>query len=566
VLVAIQYIVINHGAVRISEVTARFTLDAMPGKQLSIDAELNAGLIDEKEAKARREQIGREAEFYGAMDGAIRFTQRDAVAGIIIILINIIGGFVIGIVQQGIDILQALETYTILTIGDGLVTAIPSLLISVAGGIITTRAASEADLGSDVSRQLFLNPKPLMIGAGILGAFSLIPGLPTIPFLILGAACGTAAYFSQKRSETQKATRQREEEEKVKAARPAEKVESLLKVNPLALEVGYGLIPLVDASREGNFLDRIKLIRRQLALDLGVIVPPVHITDNLQLNFREYAILLKGVEIARGELILDSLMAINAGTVREEIEGAAAKEPTFGLPAKWIKIDDREQAQLAGYTVVDPQTVLATHLVETIKTYAPELIGRQETKALLDGVTETHPKVVEELVPKTLAYGDVQKVLQNLLRERVPIRDLVTILETLADYSPATRNLGLLTEYARQALGRAICKQYQNERGEMVVLNLSPEIERAISDAITQTEQGIYLAIEPNLARDIITRIKRTIEAVFPSTSDHPVILCAPNARMYVRQLTEHVLPSLAIISHNEVPSNINVISIGVVK
>lgn len=563
VLIAIQYIVINHGAVRISEVAARFTLDAMPGKQMSIDADLSAGLIDEKEARQRRDKVAREAEFYGSMDGAIRFTQRDALASVVIILINIIGGFIIGVAQQGLPVVDAFQTYTILTIGDGLVTAIPSLFISVTGGIITTRAASRSDLGAEISKQLLFSPKPLMIGTAVLAFFGLIPGLPTLPFLSLSLVSGVGAYFARQRSKREELAAQKEELEKIKSAQPPEKIEALLKVNPLALEVGYGLIPLVDPNREANFLDRIKLIRRQLALELGIIVPPIHITDNLKLNFREYAILLKSVEIARGELMMDDYMAINPGTAKQDLDGIATKEPTFGIPAKWIKASEREQAQLLGYTVVDAQTVLATHLVETIKAHAHELVGRQETKTLLDGVSETHPKVVEELVPKLLSVGEVQKVLQSLLSERVSIRDLVTILETLADYSPVTRNVAALAESVRQALSRSICKQYQNEAGELIVFTLSPDIERSISESLVQTEQGTYLALEPNLAKNIIARIKKVTEEI--ASTSYPIILCSASIRRYLRQLTESFIPSLAILSHNEIPVNTRVVSLGMV-
>ena len=409
VLIAVQYVVINHGSIRIKEVTARFNLDAMPGKQMAIDADLNAGIINEAEARERREHISKEAEFYGAMDGAIRFTSRDAIASIIIMAINIIGGFLIGVVQFDMDLAEAAKRFTMLTIGDGLVTAIPSLLISVAGGIITTRAASDADLGDDVVRQLFANPAPVAIGSGFLFFFGLIPGLPFLPFFILGSVTAIVAYRKKKSRETEQLTMEKAAAQKAEAEKPKDKIESLLKVDLLGIEMGYGLIRYVDTSQGGDFLERIKSIRRQIALDLGVIVPPVHITDNLQLNPRQYSILLKGVQIARGELVQDHLLAINPGTAREEIPGTPTVEPAFGLQARWIKAQDRERAQLAGYTLVDPATVLATHLTEIIKSQAYELLGRQETKNLLDNVARTNPKVVEELVPKVLSVGEVQK-------------------------------------------------------------------------------------------------------------------------------------------------------------
>ncbi len=563
VLIAIQYIVINHGSTRISEVTARFTLDAMPGKQMAIDADMNAGIINEAEARERRDQISKEAEFYGAMDGAIRFTARDAVASVIILTINILGGFLIGILQFNMDLVDAAKRYTILTIGDGLVTAIPSLLISVAGGIITTRAASESNLGEDVVRQLFTNHVPLVIGSGFLFFFGIIPGLPFFPFFILGSLTAVMAYWRRKVHEVERLSLERTKAEKAEAEKPKDKIEGLLKVDLLGIEMGYGLIRYVDASQGGDFLDRIKSIRRQLALEMGLIVPPVHITDNLQLNPRQYAILLKGVQIARGELLQDHLLAINPGTAREEIPGMATVEPAFGLQARWVKAQDRERAQLAGYTLVDPATVLATHLTEIIKSQAYELMGRQETKNLLDNVSKTHSKVVEDLVPKILSIGEVQKVLQNLLKERVSIRDAVTILETLADYGSYTKNVAALTEYCRQALGRSICKPYQNEDGDLPVFTVSPDLEKNIVDGVVHSDQGSYLALEPRQAKDIMTRFRRSVETA--GSSGNSVVLCSPSVRMYVRQLLERFLPNVVILSHSEVPASVRVLSLGMV-
>ena len=564
VLVVIQYVVINHGSVRVSEVTARFTLDAMPGKQMSIDADLNAGLINESEARARREKITREAEFYGSMDGAIRFTSRDAVASMVIMAINIIGGFLIGVFQFDMELGEAARRFTILTIGDGLVTAIPSLLISVAGGIITTRAASESNLGDDVTRQLFANPTPIAIGACFMVIFGLIPGLPFLPFFTLGCMVAIIAWRRRRSyKDEQRMALARVQAEKAEAERPRDKIEGLLKVDMLAIEMGYGLIRYVDASQGGDFLERIKSIRRQMALEMGLIVPPVHITDNLQLNPRQYSILLKGVQIARGELVQDHLLAINPGTAKEEVAGLPTVEPAFGLEARWIKTQDREKAQVAGYTLVDPATVLATHLTEIIKTHAYELLGRQETKALLDNVSQTHPKIIEDLIPKILSIGEVQKVLQNLLRERVSIRDAVTILESLADYGTYTKNTVMLTEYCRQALGRSICKPYQNIEGELPVFTISPDIEKNISDGVVHAEQGAYLALEPRQVKDIINRFRQTLENA--GIAGSPVVLCSATVRMYVRQLLERFMPSAAILSHNEIPSNVKVLSLGMV-
>ncbi|HSW39003.1 MAG TPA: flagellar biosynthesis protein FlhA, partial [Acidobacteriota bacterium] len=535
----------------------------MPGKQMSIDADLNAGIIHEGEARERREQIAKEAEFYGAMDGAIRFTARDAVASIIIVAINIIGGFLIGVLQFGMEPAEAARRFTILTVGDGLVTAIPALVISVAGGIITTRAATDSNLGQDVITQLLRNPVPIAICSGFLFFLGIIPGFPFIPFFILGSVTGIVAYNRHKSTAGEKLMLEKSAMEKAEAEKPKEKIEGLLKVDLLAIEMGYGLIRYVDASQGGDFLDRIKSIRRQIAMEMGLIVPPVHITDNLQLNPRQYAILLKGVQIARGELVQDHLLAINPGTAQEDIPGMETVEPAFGLQARWIKAHERERAQLAGYTLVDPATVLATHLTEIIKSQAYELLGRQETKNLMDMVSETHSKVVEDLVPKIMSIGEVQKVLQNLLKERVSIRDAVTILETLADYGAYTKNVGALTEYCRQSLGRAICKSYQTDDGELPVFTVSPEIEKNISGSIVHSEQGSYLAIEPGMAKDIMMRFRKTVEAA--GSAANPVILCTPGIRMYVRQLLERYLPNVAILSHSEIPPNLRVFSLGMV-
>jgi len=565
VLIAIQYIVINHGAVRISEVTARFTLDAMPGKQVAIDADLNAGIIDEHEARRRRREVQKEAEFYGAMDGAIRFTQRDAVAAIIILLINIVGGFIIGVMQHNMTLSEALQTYTVLTVGDGLVTAIPALLVSVAGGLVTTRAASETNLGDDVTRQLLLNPRPLYIASAILLGLAIVPGLPKLPFFLLSLGAGGLAYIVSKKIQQERAAQEQAKAEKAAVGAPqTEKLEQLLKLDMLGLEVGYGLIQLVESGGKGDLLSRIKSIRRQIAIELGIIVPPIHITDNLQLGPKQYAILLKGVEVARGELMVDHYLAINPGSAREEIPGIVTSEPAFGLPALWIKASDKDRAQFAGYTVVDPVTVVSTHISETIKRHAFELLGRQETKSLLDALNETHPKVVEECVPKVLSIGEVQRVLQNLLREGVSIRDLVTILETLADYGALTRDVNVLTEYVRQALARQICKQYADENGELHLLTLSPQIDQLFSEAITQSNQGTYLALEPKVAQGILSRISEAVENSLAGNT--PVLLCSAAVRSHLKRLTERFIPNLVVLSHNEITPNIRIVSIGVVQ
>ncbi len=564
VILAIQYIVINHGATRIAEVTARFTLDAMPGKQMSVDADLNSGLINEDEARARRRHLQREAEFYGAMDGAIKFTQRDAVASIIVTAINILAGIAIGVIQSNMGVLEALQTFTVLTIGDGLVTAIPALLISVTGGLITTRAASESNLGEDVSRQLLMNPRPVAIGAGVLFGFALIPGLPHLAFILLASLTGAIAYFSNLKKKEEAVHAEREKISLAQKALPPEKIESLLKVDPLGIEIGYGIISLVDVNQGGDFLSRVKSIRRQIALEMGIVVPPIHITDNLQLNQREYVIMLKGVEIAGGDLYVDNFLAIDGGGVRQPVAGIPTQEPTFGLPAIWIRSQDKDQAQLAGYTVVDPTTVISTHLSEVLKAHSHELLGRQETKALLDHLNDSHPKLLEETVPKVLSLGDIQKVLQNLLRERVSIRDLISILETLADFGVMTKDTDLLTEYVRQALARSICKPLVSEKNELFLMTLNPDLEQSLVRGLTHTEKGSFLILDPKLIQNIMQRIHQAGQGMLAQSK--MVLLTSANIRIHLKRLTERVLPHLVILSHNEIPNNIKVISLGMVS
>lgn len=561
VLIAIQYIVVNHGAVRISEVTARFTLDALPGKQMSIDADLNSGIIDENEARQRRKQISGEAEFYGAMDGAVRFTQRDAVASIVITLINIVAGLVLGM-SQGMPFDQAIETYTVLTVGDGLVSAIPALLISVTAGIMTTRASSEANLGEQVAIQLFSDPKPVLLGAVMLILMALTPGLPFLTFFLLGSGAAVVGWRAYRNRQYEAELVETPPE--AERASQEEKMDALMRVDPLGLEIGYQLIQLVDAKQGADFLSRVKSIRRQLALDPGVVVPAVHITDNLQLKPKEYRILLKGVAIARGELRPESLMAIDPGEASGEVEGIPTVEPTFNLPSLWIRPEERERAQLAGHTVVDNTTVLATHLTEVIKSNIHELLGRQEVKSLIDAIDETHPKVVEELIPKVMGVGEVQKVLQNLLRERVSIRDMVTILETLADYAPLTKNMSLLTEYVRQALGRAICQPYLGDEGELSVFTLSVELEKTLLDALSVNDQDSYLNLEPAAAQEVLNKIGKTVEE--NSFDGYPILLTSTNIRIHIRRLAERVLPNLVVLSYNELPPNAKALPLGVVE
>jgi len=562
-IIAIQYIVISQGSVRIGEVSARFTLDAMPGKQMAIDADLNAGFIDEREARARRELISQEASFYGAMDGAVRFTRRDAIASLIITLVNIIGGLIIGTTTFGMDIGEAATVFTTLTIGDGLVSALPSLVIAVAAGLVVTRSSSTENLGDELATQFYFDFRPLAIGAGMLALFALFLPETRLVFLLLGAGLAFLAYQKFTSVKRMEATAAAVEVEKAKQAPPPERVESLLRVDPLGLEVGYNLIPLVDINQGNNILDRIKSIRRQIALEMGIVVPPIRIRDNLQLEPNEYTIMLRGVVIARGRLMMGNLLAMSPGKVEAEIEGEKTSDPAFGLPAIWIPEAEKEKAQISGYTVVDTATVISTHLTETIKNFSHQLLGRQEVQALLDLVSESAPKLVEEAVPKTLPLSGVQKVLQNLLRERVSIRDLHTILEAAADYATVTSDYAQLTEFVRMALGRSIIQPYLSEKNELAVITLNPELETSIANAIVKKETGSYLAMEPHAAQNFLERLRTSIEtAAFPV---QPILLASGEVRLHIRRLTERFLPGLVLLSHGEIPPQVSIINLGVV-
>ena len=552
VLIAIQFIVINHGAVRISEVTARFTLDAMPGRQMAIDADLNAGAIDEAEARIRRDRVRREADFYGSMDGAIRFTQRDALAAILITGVNIAAGLVIGVLQHGVDLATAAQTYTILTIGEGLVTAIPALLVSMSGGLITTRAASESHLGDDVAEQLLARWRPLAAAAAALVALALIPGLPKFAFVTVALVLGGAAWAT-----------------KNAVAKPAAPAESIpapapdaldggVNIDPLSVEVGYALVSLVDEAQGGTLLARIRSVRRQIATETGVVVPAVHLADNLQLGPRQYTILVKGVEVARGELYADRLLAINPGNAGGGLEGVQTREPAFGLPAVWVGVEQRDRASAAGYTVVDPTTALSTHLSETIRVFLPELLTRQHTKELVDRVAQSSPKLIEELVPKIASIGDIQRVLRQLLRERVSIRDLTTILEAVADAAPGAKDTDGVAEAVRAAIGRSICRPYQTDRDELPAISLSPALEERLVASIVKTEHGAVLAIDPTQAQRLASRIGE----IFAGAVAQPVLLCTPTLRPHIWRLFARVLPHLGVLSHNEVPPQVQVASI----
>jgi len=558
VLIAIQYVVINHGAVRISEVTARFTLDAMPGKQMSIDSDLNAGLIDESEARRRRQELARESEFYGAMDGASRFTQRDAVASIIITAINIIAGFLIGVLQHGMDLRHALETYTVLTIGDGLVTVIPALMISISGGLIVTRASSEDRLGVDFRKQVFGNVQPLLLASGVLVAMALFPGLPPVPFLVLGTGLGTMAWKMR-----QKQAGDKKVPPAVKRTSAQENLETLLKVEPLTAEVGLGLVKFVEGGQNSPLLRRIATIRRQLASELGYLLPPVRVTDNLSLKANEYAISLKGVEVARYELLPGCELAIRpTGEPGKPVEGTPTKEPAFGMPAIWVSASAAGEARKAGYTVVDPVSVLGTHLAELVRTHAHELFSRQDAKKLLDRVSEDNPRVVEDLVPKLLSLSVVQKVLQNLLRERVSIRDGVSILEALSEAAQITKNPILLTEYVRQAIRRMVVQPYLNGSGDLPAFLLDARLDQSVESAVEHSEHTSHLNLPPQRIREILDQLTKVVGG----TETPVVVLSSSGSRFFLRQIAESSLRNLVVISHNEVPAGVKVVSLGMVQ
>jgi len=555
VLIAIQYVVINHGAVRISEVAARFTLDALPGKQMSIDAEMNAGLIDEAEGRRRRKQLAAEAEFYGAMDGASRFTQRDAVASILITGINIVAGFLIGVFQHGMELKQALQTYTVLTIGDGLVTVIPALMISVSGGLIVTRASSDERVGKEFEKQLFGKTQPLLLASGVLVALAAFPGLPTIPFLLLGGGLGTVAWT--KRRKTDAAVKK----EAAKTATPVkENLEELLKVEPLALEVGLGLAGLVAGGTNSPLLRKIAGIRKQFASSMGFLLPPVRVTDNLSLRSREYAILLKDTEIGRFELLQGNELAIPTARADKSFPGQQTKEPAFRLPALWVPSDRVDAARVAGYTVVDTVNVIGTHLSEAIRRHCSELLSRQDAKLFCDRVAEANPKVVEDLVPKLLSLAVIQRVLQNLLREGVSIRDGVSILEALGEAAATTKNPVLLTEYVRQAIRRTVVKPYLDSKGELPAFMLDPRTEQAIESSVQHTEQNSVVTLSPQVTRDIAVRLERKLD----KPEVQAAVLVSAGARPFLKQMIENSFSNIAFISHNEIPAGVKVISVGV--
>ncbi|WP_077736841.1 flagellar biosynthesis protein FlhA [Bacillus sonorensis] len=565
ILIIIQFIVITKGAERVSEVAARFTLDAMPGKQMSIDADLNAGMVTEQEAKVRREKVAREADFYGAMDGASKFVKGDAIAGIIIVLINVLFGIIIGMLQKQMSIQDAASHFTLLSVGDGIVSQLPALLISTATGIVVTRAASEGNLGHDITGQLFAYPKLLYVTAGtifLLGLFTPIGILLTGPLALL-LAFG-AYMLSKAGDEKEKEEDILEEEAEVDELKSPESVVHLLDIDPIEFEFGYGLIPLADTNQGGDLLDRIVMIRRQLAIELGLVIPVVRIRDNIALQPNEYRLKIKGNEAAKGELLLDHFLAMSPTGEDDQIEGIDTVEPSFGLPAKWISESQKDQAEMLGYTVVDPASVVSTHITEQVKKHAHELIGRQETKQLIDHLKESYPVLVEEVTPNPLSVGDIQKVLAKLLKEKVSIRNLVTIFETLADYGKLTTDSDMLTEYARQSLAKQITAQYAKENETLKVVTCSGRVEKAVAEGIQQTEHGNYLSLEPAVSENIIQSVAREIEQL-SLRQEMPILLCSPPVRMYVKQLLERYFPDLPVLSYNELEANVKVQSIGVV-
>ena len=564
ILVIINFVVITKGATRIAEVAARFTLDAMPGKQMGVDADLNAGLIDENEAKQRRRMITREAEFNGAMDGAAKFVRGDAIAGIIITIINIFGGFIIGVFQQNMAFIDAAQNYTLLTVGDGLVSQIPALIISTAAGIVVSRAGSEGTMGSDFARQFIKYPKAVYLSALTIFFFGLIPGLPHIPFIILSIFIGGSLYLLTGKKKISKVD-EIEDRKKQKAEAGPEPVEHLLLVDPLEVEVGYGLISLVDREQGGEFLDRVRSIRRQFALEMGLVIPPIHIRDNLQIKSTEYQILLKGVKIAGAELMVNHYLIMDPGDSTRKIEGVETKEPAFNLPAVWIPEGKKEEAKLAGYTVVDSVTVMATHLTEVLRKHSSELLGRQEVQGLLDNLSKPYPKAVEELVPNLLSLGIVQKVLQNLLQEQISIKDMLTIVETLADYAPLTKDPELLTEYVRHKLSRSIISPYIGEDGVLELITMAQDVEDLLLKGIQKTEHGSYLSLDPKVANPIITSIKKEAEKAM-AKNVQPILMTSPAIRRHLKKMVEYFIPSLMVLSQSELLSDIRFKSIGEVS
>ena len=565
ILIIIQFMVINKGSERVAEVTARFTLDAMPGKQMAIDADLNTGAITDKQAKERRDKIQQEASFFGSMDGAVKYVKGDATAGLIITAVNIVGGILMGMFRQGLDFNTALNTYAVLTIGDGLVSQIPSLLISLSTGILVTKGSKDADFGAALISQLFGVPRTMyMVGAVLIG-LGIVTPLNTIIFVGVGVAFVVTGRMMAGTIETAQIENEANQEEMAaEEIRQPENVTSLLQVDPIELEFGYGIIPLADVNQGGDLLDRVVMIRRQIALELGTIVPIIRLRDNIQLNPNQYIIKIKGIQVSEGEILFDHYMAMNPGYVEEEITGIKTFEPSFHLPAVWITEGQRERAESLGYTVVDPPSIIATHLTEVIRQHIAELLSRQDVQNLVDNLKESNPSIVEELVPKMLGLGEVQKVLQNLLREGISIRDLLTIFETLADYAQTTRDTDVLTEYVRQSLKRAISAKYFPANETTSVVTLDPKVEQEIMSSVKQTEQGAYLTLAPERTKAIMASVQTEIDKL-ESLGKNPIIITSPIVRMYFKRLTEDYFKDLIVVSYNEVETNVELQSVGMV-
>ncbi len=565
ILIIIQFMVINKGSERVAEVTARFTLDAMPGKQMAIDADLNTGAITDEEAKRRRDKIQEESSFFGSMDGAVKYVKGDATAGLIITAVNLIGGLSMGMMRQGLDFNTAIQKYTILTIGDGLVSQIPSLLISLSTGILVTKGSKDADFGTALVGQLFGMPKVLYLVGAVTAFLGIVTPLNKIVFITLGVVYVVVGRIMAGTLETAGIESEVEQEEMAaEEIRQPENVNSLLQVDPIELEFGYGIIPLADVNQGGDLLDRVVMIRRQIALELGTVVPIIRLRDNIQLNPNQYIIKIKGVQVAEGEILFDHYMAMNPGYAEEEITGIPTFEPSFHLPAKWISESQRERAESLGYTVVDPPSIIATHLTQVIREHIAELLSRQDTQNLIDNIKEPNPTLVEELVPKMLSVGEIQKVLQNLLREGISIRDLLTIFETMADYAPTTRDPDILTEYVRQALKRAISNKFFPSNETTSVVTLDPKLEQKIMGSVKQTEQGAYLNLDPDTTKEIMRSVEEEI-AKLEEQGKAPIVITSPIVRIYFKRLTEEYFKDLIVVSYNEVESNIELQSVGMI-
>ena len=563
ILVIIQFVVITNGAGRVAEVAARFTLDAMPGKQMAIDADLNAGVITDEEATKRRETIAKEADFYGAMDGASKFVKGDAIAAVLIVLINLIGGLCVGVFQQGMTFSEAIQHFSLLTVGEGLVNQIPALLISTATGIIVTRSVGESNLGQDLTKQIVRQPRALFLAGLVAVGMGLVPGLPKLPFFIIGGIILLVAYLLKKSAREEEEARIQDAATAV-ATRPAEpeNVTALLPLDPLELEIGYGLVPLVNADEGGDLLGRVAMVRRQMATELGLSLAPIRIRDNIQLGSHDYAVKIKGIEVARWSLMPGQLLAMNPGTADLPLDGLPTVEPSFGLPAVWIGEAQREQAEISGYTVVDPTSLVVTHLSEVIRRNAAELLGRQDVRALLDALKERLPAPVEELVPDLMSVGEVQRVLQTLLSEAVPIRDLVTILETLGDKAKLTKDVPILAEYCRQALSRAICGRFVDETGTLRAITLDPEVNREIAESVARTEDGTTVTMDPARAAGLVETLTEQVELA-QSMGAAPVVLCSGATRRHLKALTAHSIPQLTVLSYHEILPSVRVEPIG---